>query len=109
MDAGILASIGTGAASAAGFQALKGPWNRWITILFAMLVAFGAVMLQGGSVDDGVVAVLGALSTHSVLLANTPIGNALKWELLPMLLTKVAEVAAKVGESGKTPGAGGTT
>ena len=100
MDTTILQAIGAGGATAIGFQFLKGgDWNRWLTVILAMVAAFGTGFVTGGSVDSGVQSSIGALAVHSALLQSTSIGSALQQHGLPRILRLVADLAKALAEA----------
>lgn len=94
----LLQAIGIGGGSAVAFQTLKGDWNRWLTIFVGVGLAALAGYSQGGN-QGAIISALGALSTHSVLLADTPLGKALKIHVGSGILNKLAELLQNVAKA----------
>ena len=94
--------IGAGSAPLAQVTKADG-WSRWVQVAYAVAIAFvGAGAANGGlDAEKGLTAALAALATHSALLADTPVGKAMKWDLLGKVLGGLGEVFK--GMAGKAP------
>lgn len=94
-----LSFLGVGAGAAVLAQASKADgWSRWVKLGYAVMLAFGGAALINNGInwEDGLLAMLGALATHGALLADTPIGQALKWDLLGKIFAGLSEVAKNI-------------
>lgn len=86
--------IGMGIAPIA--QATKADgWSRWIQVGYPIALAAGLMTATTGgqpSTEAIITAALAALATHSAILADTPVGGALKWNLLGVVLDGIGNV-----------------
>ena len=108
MDSNLILAVGSGGGVAALAQMFKGEYNRWLTLGLVVGVAFVSGYIADQSAASGLVAAMAALSAHSALFAGTPIGKALKWELLPKILEGVAGISKSLAGNGTKPPASTT-
>ena len=74
-------------------------WNRWAKALYGVAIAGGAAFyVTNGDINAMAPVIATALSTHSFLLAETPLGSAMKWNLLG----KFGDVVRQVFPSNET-------
>ena len=86
--------LGVGVAPIA--QATKADgWSRWIQVAYPILLAAGVITATSNgqpSTEAIITAAIAALATHSALLADTPVGKALKWNLLGVVLDGIGNL-----------------
>ena len=86
--------IGMGVAPIA--QATKADgWSRWIQVGYPIALAAGLITATSNgqpNTEAIITAALSALATHSAILADTPVGKALKWNLLGVVLDGIGNV-----------------
>lgn len=94
--------LGIGGAVALVFQLLKGDWGTWMTKSLAAILGGTAGYVAYG--DEGaLVTALATFTVHSIALAHTKLGIALKRELLVKLLKLVATVFTEAAKQMETP------
>lgn len=78
-------------------------WDPWVKKLYGASLATIASLVQNSGFDQqaALLAVAAALATHSFLLANTGVGQALKWNMLGRL-GDVVKAIFPTGNNGGT-------
>lgn len=98
--------LGVGAGSGLVAQMTKAEgWSRWIKLAYSIAMAFAAAaaLNTGFDLEKGLLAALGAMATHGAFLADTPMGSALKWDLLGKILGGLAEVSKSLAGKNNQP------
>lgn len=75
-------------------------WSHWVTVGYVVLAAFAANYTANGKLDvvSGATAAVVAITSHAVLLRDTPVGKALKWEVWAALFQAIANLLKALAE-----------
>ena len=81
-------------------------WSHWVSLGYVVLAAFAASYAMNWGKLDVVAALTStvvAITGHAVLLRDTPVGKALKWDVLAGLFQAVADLLKAIAEKPTTP------
>ena len=102
-----VATLTSGAIAALVAQATKSDkWSHWVTLGYVVIASFAASYATGGGKLDMMAALTSAvvaITGHAVLLQDTPVGKALKWDVLARLFRVIADLLEAIAKKAEAP------